>query len=157
MSIRGNPWAGEFRTVWTSRSESFGFAIVSQIEPELARISTELKQEGYLKGVDGAKFVDRAAYYWAEWNAVHPHLDGNGRACRETLRTLALQAGYKLNWSGLRKGEVSQASSLSWSRGDTSLLANIIRERLTPLPENERGPQIIPVHRESARHDHGNK
>jgi len=101
---------------------------------ELARIAAELKQDRYLHGADRDEFVRRAAYYWSEWNAIHPHLDGNGRSCREVLRTLALQADYKLSWSGLRKEGVSHASALSWSCGDTSAMERILGDRLVPMP-----------------------
>ena len=127
-------WAGEFRAVWTSRGDSFGFAMPSQIEPELARVAVELQRERCLRETGQDEFIRRAAYYWSEWNAIHPHLDGNGRACREVLRTLALQAKYELAWAGLGKEEVSHGSAIAFTRGDTSALERILSGRIAPMP-----------------------
>ena len=61
---------------------------------------------------------------------MHAFRDGNGRAQREFVRTLALHAGHRLVWTGLTKPENDEASRLSFAKADHSSLAAIIRTRL---------------------------
>ena len=93
------PWAGNFRTVRTSRSDSFGFPPPIYIEQSLNDLFAKLAKENHLKQLDRDRFADRAGYYLSEINAVHAFRDGNGRAQREFLRTLALHAGHRLVWT----------------------------------------------------------
>ena len=45
-------------------------------------IFTELEQERWLSGLNLKTFIERAAYYICEINAIHPLREGNGRAIR---------------------------------------------------------------------------
>jgi cell filamentation protein len=124
------PWAGEFRTVRTSRSDSFGFPPPMFIAQALDTLFAHLANEKHLRQLTREAFAERAAFYLGEINAVHAFRDGNGRAQREFIRTLALQAGHSLTWTGLTKAENDEASRLSFTKGDNSALAAIIRIRL---------------------------
>ena len=124
------PWAGDFREVTTSRTNSFGFPPPQFLVPSLEGIFTALKAEDHLKRVDPDAFALRAGHYLGEINAVHPFREGNGRTQREFLRTLALRAGHKLTWAGLTPDENNTASRISYSTGDSSALAALIRKRL---------------------------
>lgn len=126
------PWAGDFREVRTSRSDSFGFPPPQFILPSLDKLFTELKAEKHLKGLNADTFAKRAAYYLGELNAIHPFREGNGRTQREFIRTLALSAGHKLTWHNLDQHENNEASRLSYAKGDVSGLERIIRARLSP-------------------------
>lgn len=124
------PWAGEFRTVRTSRSDSFGFPPPLFIAQALDELFSSLASENHLRHLARDTFVERAAFYLGEINAVHAFRDGNGRAQREFIRSLAIQAGYKLTWAGLTKAENDEASRLSFTRSDNSGLAAIISTHL---------------------------
>lgn len=126
------PWAGHFREVRTSRSDSFGFPPPQFILPSLEKLFADLKAEKHLKGLDADTFATRSAFYLGELNAIHPFREGNGRTQREFIRTVALTAGHKLSWHNLDQQENNEASRLSYSKGDTSALARIIRSRLRP-------------------------
>ena len=125
------PWAGEFRTVRTSRSDSFGFPPPVFIVQSLDGIFAKLASEDHLKALHADRFSERAAFYLGEINAVHAFRDGNGRAQREFLRTLALHAGHRLVWTGLTQSENDDASRLSFAKGDHSAFAAILRARLS--------------------------
>ena len=124
------PWAGDFREVTTSRTNSFGFPPPQFLVPSLEGIFTALKAEDHLKRLDPDALALRAGHYLGEINAVHPFREGNGRTQREFLRTLALRAGHKLTWAGLTPDENNTASRISYSTGDSSALAALIRKRL---------------------------
>ena len=108
----------------------------SPITPTLARaappIFKQLAEENHLAGLDPAAFSDRAAHYFGELNALHPFREGNGRAQREFVSHLAHAAGYYLAWENVKQPDMLQASIESF-QGDTSKLAALIRENLSPL------------------------
>lgn len=124
------PWAGDFREVTTSRTNSFGFPPPQFIIPSLETIFNALRAENHLKQLDADRFALRAGHYLGEINAVHAFREGNGRAQREFLRTLALTAGHRLVWTGLQPEENNHASRVSYTAGDSSALAALIRKRI---------------------------
>jgi len=124
------PWAGDFREVMTARSGSFGFPPPQYLVPSLEALFTALQSEDHLKGLDPDNFAARAAHYLGEINAIHPFCEGNGRAQREFMRSLALHAGHTITWAGLTPEENNEASRISFATGDNTLLTAIIRKRL---------------------------
>jgi cell filamentation protein len=124
------PWAGDFREVTTSRTNSFGFPPPQFILPSLETLFAALKSENYLKALDPDTFARRAGHYLGEINAIHPFREGNGRTQREFLRCLALHAGHPLTWAALTPEENNEASRISFATGDSTLLAALIRKRL---------------------------
>jgi len=126
------PWAGNFREVTTVRTNSFSFPPPVYILPSLETLFTNIRNENHLKHLDPDTFALRAAHYLSEINAVHPFREGNGRTQREFIRTLSLTAGHRLVWTNLTQQENNEASRISYATGDSSQLATIIRQRLTP-------------------------
>ena len=124
------PWAGDFREVTISRTTSFGFPPPQFIIPSLETIFTTLRVENHLKQLDPDRFALRAGHYLGEINAVHAFREGNGRAQREFVRTLALTAGHRLVWTALEPEENNHASRISYATRDSSALAALIRKRL---------------------------
>jgi len=128
------PWAGDFREVMTSRTDSFGFPPPKYIIPSLETLFNSLRSEKLLQNLDSNAFATRAAHYLSELNAIHPFREGNGRTQREFIRTLALQAGHPLNWQAITQQENNEASRISFAKGDNTLLANILRKCLISSP-----------------------
>jgi cell filamentation protein len=124
------PWAGDFRNVMTSRSGSFGFPPPRFIAPSLETIFAALRNEAHLRNLDADQFALRAGHYFGEINAVHAFREGNGRAQREFIRTLALYANHPLSWAALEPAEINEASRISFATGDSTLLSALIRKRL---------------------------
>jgi len=128
------PWAGDFREVTTSRTNSFSFPPPQYLLPSLETLFTALKNESHLQGLDPDTFAQRAAHYLGEINAIHPFREGNGRTQREFIRTLALRAGHPITWAALTPEENNEASRISFATGNTTQLTTLIRKRLIPNP-----------------------
>jgi len=89
----------------TTRFANFKF-IVSCSE----KLLDQLKSENFLVGTDVVTFSQRVAFYMSELNILHPFREGNGRAIREFIRCLALNANFIVNWDSLTKEELLEAS-----------------------------------------------
>lgn len=125
------PFAGQIRTENIAK-DNFRFAPTQFIEPAAQDIFGQLQGEGALKGMPAEQFAERAAYYMAEINVLHPFREGNGRSTREFIRELANNAGFDLQWSRVDKDRVFQASVRSIH--DTTELEKVIKEAITPRP-----------------------
>lgn len=121
-------FAGEIRTEDMSKGSTL-FANWQHIEEYSHKLFSELENEACLKGLSMYVFAERAAYYMAELNMLHPFREGNGRAIREFIRCLALHCGYTLNWDVASEKEILNASIKSVV--DTGYLAEIIHRVIT--------------------------
>ena len=124
-------WAGEFRTVNMAKGNSF-FARPEYVLPELQKVLDRLASEHFLRGADSQRFCERAAYLFAEINAVHPFREGNGRAQREFLRELAVEAGYELAWDLVTQEENHAASIASFQEGSGAAFATLLNKIIRP-------------------------
>lgn len=124
------PWAGELRVVNISKGNSL-FGPAQHISSALTETFARLSSERFTGPVPTA-FAARAAFYFGEINAIHPFREGNGRAQREFIRQLALHAGHPFYWAGFTQAEMTNASIVSHTNGDNSLLAAIIERALLP-------------------------
>jgi len=123
------PWAGEFRTVNISKGGQL-FGVATFVEPALERVLHGLPAEHYLKGLDPRNFSARAGFYMGELNAIHPFRDGNGRAQREFIRELAVQAGFTTDSSKVTQHQMIAASVESFRTGDSSRMASLIEQSM---------------------------
>ena len=105
-------WAGKIREVDIAKGNMFCNA--KFIESQAEEIFGKLKEENYLQGLDGREISVRLAYFFSEINALHPFREGNGRCQREFVRTLALQAGYVINFANVTGEEMLKASEDSF-------------------------------------------
>jgi cell filamentation protein, protein adenylyltransferase len=127
-------WAGQLRTVDISKDGSV-FAHHAYLYSSATQIFKKLADERALAGLNAGDFSVRAAYYFAELNALHPFREGNGRTQREFLSHLAHANGYYLAWEGLKQHEMTEASIESFV-GETSKLTGLVHGILTRLGEN---------------------
>jgi len=130
-------WAGEFRTVNMAKGNmakgnSF-FARPEYILPELQKVLARLAKQRFLRGTDARGFCERAAHYIAEINALHPFREGNGRAQREFLRELAVEAGYELAWSLVTQEEMHAASIAGFQEGSSAGFAALLKKIIRSL------------------------
>lgn len=123
-------WAGELRTVDISKGQSFGHH--SQIAAYLGERLQYVRAEDYLRGLRRREVVDRLAHYLGEINAVHPFLEGNGRAQRAYIRQLARRAGWELNWNHLDPSE-NIAVSIASLNGNDEPLRRLLDARIAAL------------------------
>jgi cell filamentation protein len=119
------PWAGEFRTVNISKGGHL-FGAAAFAERTLEELLRKLSGECHLKGIAPRDFATRAGYYMGEINAIHPFRDGNGRAQREFIRELGAQAGFVIDWSGVTREQMVEASFESFNTGHSSRMAALI-------------------------------
>ena len=66
---------------------------IKQAETTLSKINIP-----YLKTLDKTEFAKEISTLYAKLDQFHPFPDGNSRTLREFTRTLALEAGYELDW-----------------------------------------------------------
>lgn len=124
------PFAGQLRTVNISKGGS-PFCSHPFLVQAGSTLLEGLRRERHLQGLAADQFVDRAAYYLGEINALHPFREGNGRTQREFLRTLGLQVGFELDWSRTDERLFLEGSIRSFKSGDVSLLVQQIGQALT--------------------------
>lgn len=67
----------------------------------------------------------------AEINVMHPFCEGNGRAFREYIRTLAIANGYTIDWTKMDKDTLLNAIKLSVI--DTTALERLIYLSISPV------------------------
>jgi len=124
-------WAGQLRTMDISKGGS-RFAHYAHLDSAAAAIFTRLANEEHLAGLGPSAFSERAAYYLSELNALHPFREGNGRALREFISHLAQANGYYIAWENVGQAEML-AAAMQYFRGDTSMVATLIRTNLSAL------------------------
>ena len=122
-------WAGQFRTVDISKDGHL-FARAPYIEASLRDLLGRLPAENFLRQPIAEEFAVRAGFYLTELNAVHPFREGNGRAQREFLRELAVQAGFGLDWRRVTREEMIAASRESFASGASARLVAVVRSCL---------------------------
>jgi cell filamentation protein len=92
------PFAGKLRLEDVWKGNTF-FCKSEYIEENLNILLAKLKNENFLRGLNAEEFAERASFYLAELNMIHPFREGNGRTLREFIRCLALEVGYDFDWS----------------------------------------------------------
>ena len=118
-------WAGKERTVDIAKSNMF--CNVKFISEQAEEIFGKIRDESCLRGLSREKFIDRTAYFFGEINALHPFREGNGRTQREYFRELALNAGYRIDFSKVTEEEMVDASISSFACNYDKLLAMLDR------------------------------
>ena len=106
-------WAGRTRAAgafqgdkpldgpFTKPERVLSYGPYATIDERLDAIAAQLKQENYLRGLPAEKFTERAAYYFDQYNYVHPFREGNGRTLQVAFVELGREAGYEVNFARL--------------------------------------------------------
>lgn len=122
-------WAGKVRTVNISKDgkpffegERFqmGFFYVDSLIIEFAKINPDQKIE----------IAKQLAIILDNINFLHPFREGNGRAQREFIRTLAFQKGYFLNLNPPDNKNIYDRYMQGTIESNVQLLAELIHELL---------------------------
>ncbi len=127
------PWAGELRNVDIVKGGTV-FALHDQIEQQAKHIHSELEARNYFKGMDKASFVEAMTQHMNEVNKLHPFREGNGRAARVHIDSIAREAGYQLDNQKINndKGAWNEACKDA-ANGDTRALKEVFSEALRPM------------------------
>lgn len=126
-------WAGHLRTVDISKGNTL-FALSHNLKPLFDDLTSKLKRDNFLRGLNIEKFSERLAFYTSEINAYHPFREGNGRSTREFVRCLAKEAGYTINYSQIDKTELYQALVKSFT--DYSDLKDVFKSHIVNTIRN---------------------
>ena len=118
-------WAGKLRHVNIAKGNQF--CLVQNLESYAESVFFKLKAENYL--VDAENVPERLAYYLSEINVLHPFREGNGRTQRLFIEYLALNAGYRVDFSDVTPEEMIIASAESFACDYDKI--NLMFERIT--------------------------
>jgi len=137
------PFAGKLRehTGRMTKTRTSGYAVVycdSAFVPEqIALVFRRLAAENELKGLESRAFVERAAHFYGELDAVHPFREGNSRTLRLFFSGLARTAGFRLDWRILAASEdlhaeLYAARDRAVMHGDSGHLGGLFHSILSP-------------------------
>ncbi len=110
-------WAGKLREVNIGKGLTF-FATVENLEREGAAIGCVTNEANNFRGLGKTEFVGALTDIYADWNALHPFREGNGRATRAMLGQLCKEAGYVLDQRRIDNGKEqwNKAAEASFGR-----------------------------------------
>lgn len=87
-------WAGELRTVTTSKCEPF--ATPEEIASIMSHVADRVEQTRQLRGINEVAVCTELARIHHETNLAHPFRLGNGRTQREFVTALAGVSGHSM-------------------------------------------------------------
>jgi cell filamentation protein len=120
-------WAGRPRTVGISKGGT-PFCPPQNIDAMMSSIFAELERESWLGGLDLDSFIERAAYYICEINAVHPFREGNGRAIRFYIDVLSARTrGDIFDWTKSTADEYLRACVAGFGH-EFGPMVNLLRQ-----------------------------
>ncbi|MFO7911983.1 MAG: Fic family protein [Desulfotignum sp.] len=125
-------WAGEFRDVPIEKGISV-FCRPEFINQEIDRITKSFAISEF-KGMSIEEFSKELSEIVSELNAVHPFLDGNGRAIRVYAQKISIAVGFRLDVSKLRGKTWNTASEKSFF-GNNRDLFKILEKNLSRIIE----------------------
>ncbi len=132
-------WAGQLRTVNIAKGNQFCNCMY--IESGSKPVFDQLKEENYLVGTPPDNICDKLAYYLGEINVVHPFREGNGRAQRAFIESLAQVAGYHVDFTNVSGPEMIEASAYAFDC-NYSKMTDIFRGITTPISAVEQQDYI---------------
>jgi cell filamentation protein len=128
-------WAGEYRTVNTGRTAPF--CKTEYIAAEMDKRFAAINGENNLHNLTPEQFASRAAEHINEINAIHPFLDGNGRAQRAFLQVLAEQAGHEIDLARIDPQAWNDASVRGFYQQDHRAMCTLLADALIPTREQD--------------------
>ena len=95
-------------------------------------IFSKLLKDRYLIKKNRRDFINDFAYYMGEVEALHPFIDGNGRAIKAFFNFLALNANYQIQWFEIDSDDLIEAD-IGAIDGEYQLLVDVLS---SAIPEN---------------------
>ena len=136
------PFAGKFRmhTGRMTKTRASGYAVVygdsAFIPQQIDLMFNALAAEKYLAGLNQHDFAQRAAYFYGEFDAIHPFREGNSRTLRLFFSGIAKAAGFQFDWHILAAEDLQQqlyaARDRAVMHGDTATLTALFSSILSP-------------------------
>jgi len=120
-------WAGKVRTVEISKGDK-GFLPTSRFDAGFSHIDSLIGEYRKLTAGDKEQIAKKLADILDAANYLHPFREGNGRAQREFIRTLAIEKGIELHLNPPDNKDVYERYMSGTINGDVKLLADLIFE-----------------------------
>jgi cell filamentation protein len=122
-------WAGQLRTVNISK-DGKPFFDGERFASAFQYIDSLIAEYQLIDPSDHAKIAQALASILDHVNFLHPFREGNGRAQREFIRTLALEKGHALNLNPADNTKVYTQYMQGTINGDVPLLTQLIFEQI---------------------------
>ncbi len=123
-------WAGEFRTVRISKGRNT-FCYPEYISLEMERLFAALP-EVLNADYTAESFSRKSAQFLADFNAIHPFREGNGRTQLGFLALLCNQVGHGFDLSDFVPERILEAMIVSFDSSIEPLAAEIMRLNSAP-------------------------
>lgn len=127
-------WAGEKRKVEISK-DGKQFFLTNLFDTALVFIDNLILEYKALNNTDKNAIASKLAEILDNINYLHPFREGNGRAQREFIRTLALEKGFILNLNPPDNKLVYEKYMEGTINSDLNLLTSLIFDQLDLLRE----------------------
>jgi cell filamentation protein len=140
------PFAGEFRQAnsYVAKNDPrtnipFPFPLPEMVVPYLNEtLKRHVSDHNYLRGLSKTEFSSKASEVLIQLHTAHPMRDGNSRTVREFTRTLAMNAGYELDWDRVKREELLPAIfAYSFNENDRKLPSLIKSALVNPRADPE--------------------
>ena len=92
----------------------------------MRKLFADLKSANGFAGLGAANFAVKAAKFVNELNAIHPFVEGNGRANRAFLQIMAARAGHELDLALIVPKAWNAASVDGFEHGADTAMIDII-------------------------------
>ena len=102
-------WAGELRDVDIRKGGTY-FCNCRFMISEATKLFNKLENNNWLAGLSKDEFCEKLAFFYCEFNMIHPFREGNGRVQRLFFEHIALSAGYELDWENVEQNEWIRAN-----------------------------------------------
>jgi len=127
-------WAGEKRKVEISK-DGKQFFLTNLFDTALVFIDNLILEYKALNKTDKNAIASKLAEILDNINYLHPFREGNGRAQREFIRTLALEKGFSINLNPPDNKLVYEKYMQGTINSDLNMLTSLIFEQLDLLRE----------------------
>ncbi|MEB7537944.1 Fic family protein [Pantoea anthophila] len=115
-------WAGQVRDISISKGQT-RFCQPAFIISEANRLFAKLAGERWNEQPDHNALCHQVAWYYCEFNVLHPFREGNGRALRILFEHILLHAGYQVSWRGLKVSDWLAANIAGYQSGPEKMAA----------------------------------
>ena len=119
-------WAGKDRTVRTAKGGNW-FCYPENIKAAMDELFKGLEEPAFQPGAPATDFINSAAAFLGELNAIHPFREGNGRTQLAFLYLLGLRAGHPLNLNRIDRATFMPVMIESFSGSSTPLAAELAK------------------------------
>jgi cell filamentation protein len=119
-------WAGRYRTVRTAKGGNV-FCYPENIDTEITKLFGRLRKGALHTPASSNAFIEAAAGFLAELNAIHAFREGNGRTQLAFLRLVSVRAARPFDLTRLRHGPFLDAMIQSFHGSTGGLEAELRR------------------------------